>query len=138
MLLFGRGYGVDLVAVAARYAPPGVAYQFGQNEDHPLRSPHSIAMTLLGRSGLVGLALWLLVLAASFGRLLSTTLAARRAGRRDDELLGVWFLAEGVLIVLVAMFGVVLEAPHAAIPFFVILGAALAWASDQATASRRA
>jgi hypothetical protein len=137
MLLFGRGYGVDLVAVAARYAPPGVAYQFGKNEDHPLRSPHSIAMTLLGRSGLVGLALWLLVLAASFGRLLSTTLAARRAGRRDDELLGVWFLAEGVLIVLVAMFGVVLEAPHAAIPFFVILGAALAWASDQATASRR-
>jgi hypothetical protein len=139
-LLFGRGYGVDLRGVVARYAPSGIIYAGGgqDNEDHPLRSPHNIAMTLLGRSGLVGLALWLLLLGACFGRVLRTTLAARHAGRRDDELLGVWFLAEGVLIVLVALFGVVLEAPHAAIPFFVILGAALAWASDQAAPSKRA
>jgi O-antigen ligase len=131
VLLFGRGYGYDLRNTVAPYAPPGVVYVFAQDEDHPLRSPHNITMTLLARSGVVGLMLWVLLLSACFLRLFRATLLCRRARDTDQELLGVWFITELAVIVMVALFGVVLESPHAAIPFFLVLGAALGWATER-------
>jgi O-antigen ligase len=94
-------------------------------------------MTILARSGLIGLALWLVMLCVSFAAILKAALAARRASDQEDELLGVWFLSYLMLILVVSMFGVVLEAPHGAVPFFLILGLAMGWTADHSVTKPR-
>jgi O-antigen ligase len=102
----------------------------GEDQGRPVRSPHSIAMTVLSRSGAIGLALWLVVLIVGFGQILRATALARRSANHADEVLGVWFLAYLSAILIVALFGVVLEAPHGAVPFFLLLGLGVGWSTD--------
>jgi O-antigen ligase len=132
ILMIGRGYGPDLRQSVASFAAGDMNWDQGQDSGSPVRSPHNIAMTLLARSGLVGLTAWVIVLVASFRQIMRATLAARRAGDVENELLGRWFSIYLAVILLVSMFGVVLESPFGAIPFFWTLGMALAWAAQKA------
>jgi hypothetical protein len=131
LLIMGRGYGPDLRDAVRSLTQGALNWDQGEDQGRPVRSPHSIAMTLLARSGLIGLGLWLLMLGGSFQRMVKATLAARVSANKDDELLGVWFISYLVLILVVSLFGVVLEAPHAAIPFFMFLGVGVGWATDR-------
>lgn len=108
---FGLGFGYDLSDAFRR------EYDQELGEEFMARSPHSIAVTVLGRLGLIGALIWA-AFCVAFGR------AAWRALRgADDAAAGQW-AALGVILVS-AFFGVVLEGPMGAVPFWVLLGLAV-------------
>jgi hypothetical protein len=136
-LLIGRGYGSDLRAAVASRAVGTLNWDQGIDEGKPVRSPHNIAMTIFARTGLVGLALWLLVLTTCLTALIRATLAHHRSGDRDEELFGAWLIVYVLAMLLVALLGVVLESPFGAAPFFWVLGVGLAWSRRGRSATAR-
>ena len=123
---FGLGFGQNLTELM-RDTPAWPLFVPSQQLDPPNRSPHCAHITVLTRMGLVGLLLWLSILAlVSVGALRKIW----RCGRtRDREkfwdglmLLGVW------LILLSAMsFGVILEGPMGGIWFWSLTGFMAHW-----------
>ncbi|MDD3179873.1 MAG: O-antigen ligase family protein [Opitutaceae bacterium] len=112
--IFGLGWGYDLAAGFSRE-------YFGlEDESFTVRSPHNILITLFGRSGFLGLASFLAVVAAGAAQGFG---AIRR--HRDSPAYGTVALwTGGGLYFVCACFGVVLEGPMGAIPFWIILGLA--------------
>lgn len=107
---FGLGFGYDL---SARFVQE---YDQEMGEEFVARSPHSVAVSVLGRMGLVGFAVWL-----AFG--VSFVQRARQGvSRARPATVGLW----GALIVVAtsSLFGVVLEGPMGAVPFWVMLALA--------------
>jgi hypothetical protein len=120
-VLFGLGFGPNLIDYVGYNQP---------NLDLPLRSPHDILVTVFARTGLVGLVLWLGFLTGwSY-----SVFRGLRAGLRRGDQVGVdwlaWMLIYVIAILVVALFGVVLEGPYGAIPFYLLLGMALRLAED--------
>lgn len=108
--VFGLGFGHDLARNFLQEYNPEMA------DDFTARSPHSIAMTAFGRMGAVGLVVWLAFCA-------SLVTQTWRALRRSEPM--EWGLWCAVLTILVAAnFGVVLEGPMGAVPFWIMLGLA--------------
>jgi hypothetical protein len=109
--VFGLGFGYDL---AARFLAD---YNWlSAEEEFTTRSPHSIIVTVFGRLGAVGLALFLLCAAM-----------AVRSGYRafrgaDFECMAWWSVV--IVVGVSACFGVVLEGPMGAEMFWVALGVA--------------
>lgn len=131
LLLVGRGYGPDLRQPVLHLAIPGLSWDAGEDTGRIIRSPHNIVVTIFARSGVIGLGLWLAVLATSFTGIIRAALACRRRGDRANELFGIWLAAQLASILLIASFGVVLESPFGAIPFFWLLGVGIAWSQAQ-------
>ncbi|WP_167133915.1 O-antigen ligase family protein [Arthrobacter sedimenti] len=108
--VFGSGFGNNFLEEAGV-----LAYLEGTTYDN-VRSPHNWLVGVLARTGVVGVALALVVLASV------VRLVARNRGRvGGDELMSTAsfiFLAT----LPIAMFGVVLEAPFGAIPFWWAVG----------------
>lgn len=118
--VFGLGFGHDLAAgFLQEYYPDNIA------EDFAARSPHNVFLTVFGRMGAVGLVIWLSVCAVLLTRTWQTL---RRDGGELCSALwcGLW------VILVSATFGVVLEGPMGAMPFWVMLGLIPAQASDEA------
>ena len=104
-VLVGVGFGPDFVwESGAATRLEGVTFT-------GVRAPHSYLLNTYGRLGLVGTAtlLWLLAAVAAALR--------RPVGGLDPQLLSVATLL-AVTVLVVAMVGVVLEAPFGAVPFF--------------------
>lgn len=120
--LLGRGFGYDLARGFLQVYDPLA-------NDFTARSPHSIVFTVLGRMGLVGLGLFGLFVVVLVRRSLG---AARRV--RDGGLAAATLaLLSAVWVVLVSSaFGVVLEGPMGAVPFWIMLGAAHAMTATAA------
>jgi len=113
--LLGLGFGYDLArGFLAEYYPGG-------GEDFTARSPHSIIVSTFGRMGFVGLAVFLAILAT----LIARSVRIARWYRADAEAETALTLHGVAWIILCsACFGVVLEGPMGAIPFWIILGLA--------------
>ena len=111
----GLGFGADLArGFLLEYYPTSEV-------DFSARSPHNIFMTTLGRMGLVGVA----VLLAVYGAQARVTARVARAARRDPARDDAITLQAACWVVMVsACFGVVLEGPMGAIPFWIMLGLA--------------
>ncbi len=109
--VFGLGFGHDLARNFLQEYNPDMA------DDFTARSPHSIAMTAFGRMGAAGLLVWLMFCGAVVWQ-------TWRALRRDGQPLewGLWCALLTILIA--ANFGVVLEGPMGAVPFWIMLGLA--------------
>lgn len=113
--VFGLGFGHDLArGFVQDYYPDS-------GEEFSTRSPHSIVFTAFGRMGLVGLA-GLLLIIGSLARL--SLQAARRTAQGLIGEEAVTLHAVSWVILTSALFGVVLEGPMGAIPFWIILGLA--------------
>jgi O-Antigen ligase len=110
----GRGFG------------PNIAEEdgFGGNtEDRaPLRSPHNVFMTLLARTGVPGLVLWVLVLVSWFGMMMKAILNARARGHKQWSDLFLFIACYAAAIVINATFDVVLEGPVQGIWFWCLFG----------------
>ena len=91
-----------------------------------LRSPHSVHMTMLARSGVPGLALWVLVLVAWFTALMNAQIVARRRGERQWANLFLWISCYLLAIVIDASFDVALEGPMLGIWFWSLFGFGIA------------
>jgi hypothetical protein len=113
----GKGYGINLAN--------DDGYQVHEDTED-LRNPHNIFMTILARSGVPGLILWLLFL-ASFG----TTLLTRAVSTEDTNPWGaryaLWLLAYWLAFLFNASFDVFLEGPMGAIWFWSLIGIGLVY-----------
>ena len=113
--VLGLGFGADLAhGFLLEYYPTG-------DTDFTARSPHNIFMTTLGRMGLLGVAV-LLSIYWTQGRI---TARVAREVRADPARQDAMTLQAACWVVMVsACFGVVLEGPMGAIPFWILLGLA--------------
>lgn len=113
--VFGLGFGADLArGFVQEYYPDS-------GDDFTARSPHNIFMTTLGRMGVTGV----LVVLAFYITQSRVTSRTARAARTDPALQDALVLQAACWVVLVsACFGVVLEGPMGAIPFWIMLGVA--------------
>lgn len=112
--LFGLGFGYNLANPFIREYYPGMI-----ETDFTARSPHNYLVTLLGRTGVVGLLVFLVLLWEIFRQTRSLTAEARAGGQLSEPLLMqimLWVIFTG------ALFGVVLEGPMGAVPFWLLLG----------------
>lgn len=113
--LLGQGFGADLArGFLQEYYPTSEV-------DFSARSPHSIFLTTLGRMGLVGV---LVLLAIYFVQARSTARTARLARGDPNRHDAITLQAACWVLMVSACFGVVLEGPMGAIPFWIMLGLA--------------
>ncbi len=115
----GKGFGVNLAD----------ADGFQVMADNSLRSPHNGHLTILGRAGVPGLALWCAVQAAWLLGLLNAYLTARRRGRRIDHRWAMWFallLAYWTALMFNAAVDVYFEGPMGGIWYWSIIGLGVA------------
>jgi len=109
--VFGLGFGYDLAHTFVQEYYPDATEEF------TARSPHNIFLSVFGRMGIAGLLVWGAICAIC---LRETWLCLRHT---NDPIL--WALWCSVWVILVgATFGVVLEGPMGAVPFWTILGLA--------------
>jgi len=127
--IFGMGFGYDLAAGFLR------AYSDKVDSAHfEARSPHNYFVTIYGRMGAAGESVWLVLVFLIGKNALESAYNVRR-GRQELADLAPW---AGVAMLLGAgTFGVVLEGPMGAIPFWCALGMAMERKS-RAEAERRA
>lgn len=114
--LVGVGFGADITW------PLGMDQS---NTERPLRSPHNIAVNLFARTGVIGVVLWVVMLGVWLYSVLRGIDRALRAGKTAESDRLLWMCTYAVTILVVALLGVVLESPLAAIPFFLLLGMAV-------------
>ncbi len=108
----GLGFGYDLARGFLQEYNPDMA------EDFTARSPHSILVTSLGRMGLVGLVIFLWILALVFAR----TWRVMRDPASEPMEVALWAALWPIAIS--AGLGVVLEGPMGAVVFWSLLGLA--------------
>lgn len=107
----GKGYGVNLA--------DDDGYQ--TENDGSLRSPHSVHMTVLARSGVLGLAAWL-------GFLVTLAIGLFRVVRYSGPSAGslaIWFLAYLAAFMVNASFDVYFEGPQGGIWLWTVAGAGM-------------
>jgi hypothetical protein len=121
-MLFGVGFGPDLT-------PQTAALKFTRSRERPNRNPHSIAVSVFGRMGLIGLALWLAWHVAFFFLQWRWLSRAKRAADGWQVDLAVFLTTYVILMLTAALFGVLLESPFMAAPYFFIIGLSLRLAS---------
>jgi hypothetical protein len=115
----GRGFGLNLADADG--------FQTNSRRDNPpLRSPHSIMMTILARAGVPGITLWLTLLASWFVLVLTTMHRARRRG--DTAWAGVLLVVccYELAMLINASFDVALEGPMLGIWFWCLFGFGIA------------
>jgi O-antigen ligase len=111
----GRGFGLNL-AEADRISE-------NHSADHsPLRSPHSVNMTILARAGVPGLALWAAFLISWFAMLMKATHAARHRQDWDWAGLFLFIACYNIGIFINASFDVAIEGPMLGIWFWCLIG----------------
>ncbi|WP_158277456.1 O-antigen ligase family protein [Opitutus sp. ER46] len=109
---FGLGFGYDLAEPFTRVYFPDA------EEDFTARSPHSIVVTALGRTGVIGLTAFLVVIGAIAARTWRELRLPASTGGNSEYWLVAW------VILTSACFGVVLEGPMGAVVFWTVLGLA--------------
>ncbi len=119
--LTGLGFGTD---ISERF---GKTY-FTTFKTLRARSPHSIVLSVFGRMGIIGLALFLIVVSAMIYRTLEVINLARVSATLPESLI-YWCMVWAIFGS--ACFGVVLEGPMGAIPFWTFLGIANALAYEE-------
>ncbi|MFC3003555.1 O-antigen ligase family protein [Falsiroseomonas tokyonensis] len=111
----GKGFGISLAE--------SDGYQGTVVPGTPiLRSPHNAHMTILARTGVPGLVLWLAMLASWFGMMGRSMLLARQRGEPAWFRLFLFLACYLASILVNASFDVAIEGPMLGIWFWVLLG----------------
>ncbi len=134
ILVFGRGYGPDLMAPMRGQQLGGIFWgteEFSGEAVGRLRVPHNFSITLLARAGVLGVVGWFVFFGMCSYEIVRGILVCRRAHDGQNAAFGIWLLAYAWGLALEAMFGGVLESPFGAVPFYVTLGIGLAWSRTQ-------
>jgi O-antigen ligase len=112
----GKGFGVNL-------ADDDGFQVYG---DRSLRSPHNAHLTILARTGVPGLALWVLLQIVFATSLVRAALRAMRDGSDWWARVNVWILGYWVAFVVNGAFDVFLEGPQGGIWFWSLMGFGIA------------
>ena len=127
----GRGYGPDLSAL------------HGFSDATGNRSPHNGHLTILARSGVPGLVLWLTFLVCVGCFLLQGYFRMRALGHNELANMNIWALAYMSAFMVNSSFDVYLEGPQGGIWFWSLMGFVIALTEEQrllysrATAAQR-
>lgn len=124
LLLFGRGFGPSLTI----YGDLDRKNFSRRNEEIAglAKSPHNIIMTIFARMGLAGLLLWLVFNFLFFLKAIKGINLFRLKGDRENFAFVSWITCFFCMILVTSMFGVLLESPFIAIPYFFFMGLGLA------------
>lgn len=112
----GRGFGLNL-AVADGFS--------AGRETSPLRSPHNAHMTILARTGVPGLVVWLLFLTSWLGMMAGAFWDARRRGEREWAGTFLFVGCYALACVINATFDVAFEGPMQGVWFWCLIGIGL-------------
>lgn len=111
----GRGFGLNLAEADG--------FEDGSRPDLPsLRSPHNVNMTILARSGVPGVVLWLSFLGSWLYLLLRAMRTARQEKRQEWAALFLFTACYAMSFVINASFDVALEGPVQGIWFWSVIG----------------
>jgi O-antigen ligase len=124
--VLGLGFGADLARGFVNEYMPDTSNEF------VTRSPHNVFMTVFGRMGLLGVLAWAAFYAA---HALATSRVLRAARGREDRETEARLFAMSWIVLVSACFGVVLEGPMGAVPFWIMLGLAYATRLQSAAGS---
>lgn len=113
----GKGYGINLTI------EDGFV---NKQDDDSLRAPHNAFMSILARSGVPGLVLWLVFL-MSFGAMLARRASARRNADAWDARYAIWLLAYWLAYLFNGSLDVFLEGPMGGVWFWSIVGISLVY-----------
>jgi hypothetical protein len=114
----GKGYGFSLAEADG--------FVVGEPGAPILRSPHNAHLTVLARSGVPGLVLWVITGVAWFGSLIYAMTVARGLGDTQWANLFLWIACYVIAIVIDASFDVALEGPMLGIWFWSLFGFGIA------------
>jgi hypothetical protein len=112
----GSGFGTNLVS----------QYGYDVDAEKTVRSPHSIHLTILGRMGVPGVALWLAFIVWLIANSLKSIVSCRRANDFFMSGFITWLVSMVLSGLVVASFSPFLEGPQGSIPFWCLVGAAIA------------
>ena len=115
----GKGFGMSL-AVAD-------GFMVGEEQGGPpLRSPHSVHMTILARTGVPGLALWGAMLVTWYVRVFGSMIVARRRGDTRWADVFLWIGCYLTAMLVNSSFDVAMEGPMIGIWFWCLFGFGIA------------
>jgi hypothetical protein len=115
----GKGYGLGLAEADG--------FVVGRETGGPMvRSPHNAHLTMLARSGVPGLVLWVATGLAWFGMLLRNIALAKRRKETHWANIFTWITCYALAIVIDASFDVALEGPMLGIWFWSLFGLGIA------------
>lgn len=114
--LLGKGFGYNFIPIFER--------EYGAGRWEGLRSAHNYFVTVFGRLGLVGFLIFVGIVIEAIRQATRSALALRRGETHDISALSYWCCA--LIMATSGTFGVVMEGPMGAIPFWSFLGMALA------------
>ncbi|MCH8187092.1 MAG: O-antigen ligase family protein, partial [Proteobacteria bacterium] len=120
----GKGFGINL------------ADSDGFQTNGSLRSPHNAHITILARSGVPGLVLWVMVLVTFYASMTKAYLSARRLGQRHFANASLWILAYTTALLVNMSFDVYLEGPQGGIWFWSVMGFGIALSERQRREAR--
>ena len=111
----GRGFGLNLADADG--------FQRGDNPDiAPLRSPHSVHMTMLARAGVPGVTLWGAFLASWLGMVIHGMVTAWLRGQTEWACLFLFTSCYATSFIINASFDVALEGPMQGVWFWCLIG----------------
>lgn len=131
----GRGFGPSLVM--GEYSKSGDWSRAGEEIGGLSKSPHSIEITLLARTGVTGLLLWIIMNLSFFLYLFRGIRIAADAKLADRRNILIWIAAFQIAIVAASSVGVLLESPFMAIPYFFFMGFGLALTEEVKSECRK-
>lgn len=117
----GKGYGINLADDAG----------FAIDSAHSLRSPHNAHVTILARSGVPGLLIWIILQGAFAVSMLGAYFRAKRSGQKELARVNLFILAYWLAFVVNGSFDVFLEGPQAGIWFWSLFGVGIALLEKQ-------
>lgn len=123
----GKGFGVNLADEDGRQVlSDSVRSDLGGDGEAPLRSPHSIHLTVLARMGVPGFLLWIVLNATFLVAMLAGHVRCRLAGQQWWAGACTWLLAYWTAMLVNASFDVYIEGPPGGIWFWSAMGAGIA------------
>ncbi|WP_162244698.1 O-antigen ligase family protein [Aureimonas sp. Leaf454] len=124
----GKGFGINLAM--------SDGFVVGDGDGPPLRSPHSAHMTILARSGVPGLVLWIALNGTWLAMMVAHIVRARLAG--DEHWAGLLIFVTCYLVagLVNASFDVALEGPMMGVIFWVLFGAGIGLCMTYRTLSK--
>jgi hypothetical protein len=123
LLFIGRGFGQSL-AVAGLEA--GDKNRRAEEIAGLAKSPHSILVTIFARMGIIGMVMWLAVNYLFFSYMFYGIKIANKLDEKEMRNNLIWIAGFILGIVGAALFGVLLESPFTAIPYFFFMGLGIA------------
>jgi len=112
----GDGFGENLVS----------KYGYIIDAEEAVRAPHSIHFTILGRMGVPGALLWIVLQGGFLIQMLGMIRKARYRGNTYWASVLTWLLAMWAAALVTGSFDPYLEGPQGAIPFWCVFGAGIA------------